>query len=91
MEQLFFTVAILVFVLGIRGVSIATEISEAIGYEGSGIELYYKIQSQVFNPAPEVLGLIEDSHIQLYKMCILNTRIMLASILITTILIMVLG
>jgi len=45
MEQLFFVVAILVFVMGARGVSIATEISSAINYEGSGIELYYKIQN----------------------------------------------
>ena len=89
MEQLFFIVTIFIFIVGTRGVSIATEISEAIEYEGSGIELYYKIQNQVFSPAPDVLGIIEDSHIQLYEKCILNIRVMAASIFITTILIMV--
>lgn len=89
MEQLFFVVALLVFVLGARGVSIATELSSRINYEGSGVELYYKIQNQVFSPTPEVLGINEHSHIQLYKKCILNIRVMIIAILVTTIVILV--
>ena len=70
-----------VCILAMRSVSIADKLKDEINFEGSSLELHYKIQEQIFTNDDGNLPLNTKRSVLLYQKCLKNIRLTFALIL----------
>lgn len=91
METLFFISFVCMIALGLRGVSLAGEIKDEIGYQGSPLSLHYKIQSQLISKQSHPFELKTEKSKNLYEKCKVNLHIMFLLVVINVLVIFIYG
>jgi|UPI00059BCB57 hypothetical protein len=64
------------FILGARGISMASKLKEQIGYTGSSLNLYYSIQNQAFSNSDHLVPTSNPDALILLRQCKQNIRLM---------------